>query len=206
MTIQDATGRIGPPGRRPRNILIAVDFTEMCAPAIDRAFALVRDDPDAELAAVTVAMPDGPHLAVDLGDVVKRLSESEALRFTDGWVKERLDALGVMESRGPRGLAVYVAAGDPVAEIVRVATDIHADLVVMGTHGRRGIRRLVLGSVAEGVVRRAQCDVLVVRQPETPIPGEDVPTLEGTLDEDLRDRRPGVGPALRLRTYRQFNR
>jgi nucleotide-binding universal stress UspA family protein len=57
--------------------------------------------------------------------------------------------------------------GEPVGEILRVADDRDADLIVMGTHGRRGLTRLVMGSVAELVVRRATCPVLTVR---TPVP------------------------------------
>jgi len=53
--------------------------------------------------------------------------------------------------------------GDPAAEIVCVATDTACDLIVMGTHGRRGIGRLLMGSVAENVMRHAPCPVLTVK-------------------------------------------
>jgi nucleotide-binding universal stress UspA family protein len=55
--------------------------------------------------------------------------------------------------------------GDSVAEILRVAQDINADLIVMGTHGRTGLARLLMGSVAEQVVRQASCPVLTVTAP-----------------------------------------
>lgn len=55
--------------------------------------------------------------------------------------------------------------GDPAIDIVRLAAERHADLIVMGTHGRRGIRRLIAGSVAEHVVRAAPCPVLTVKAP-----------------------------------------
>lgn len=55
--------------------------------------------------------------------------------------------------------------GDPVAEILRVAEESKCDLIVMGTHGRRGAARLLMGSVAEHVVRKAACPVLVVKTP-----------------------------------------
>jgi len=55
--------------------------------------------------------------------------------------------------------------GDPVTEILEVAEETGADLVVMGTHGRTGLGRLLMGSVAEHVVRRASCPVLTVRTP-----------------------------------------
>jgi nucleotide-binding universal stress UspA family protein len=49
--------------------------------------------------------------------------------------------------------------------ILRVAEEIHADLIVMGTHGRTGLGRLLMGSVAEQVVRRAPCPVLTMKAP-----------------------------------------
>ncbi|MFT4069380.1 universal stress protein [Paraburkholderia sp.] len=54
---------------------------------------------------------------------------------------------------------------DDVAQVIlRHAAQIHADLLVMGTHGRRGVRRLVIGSVAERVLRFSQCPVLLIRE------------------------------------------
>jgi nucleotide-binding universal stress UspA family protein len=71
-----------------------------------------------------------------------------------------------MQRDNVRGVAQVVEAdlcGDGIAQcILRVATEMHADVVVMGTHGRRGFQRLVLGSVAERFVRMACCPVLLV--------------------------------------------
>ena len=55
--------------------------------------------------------------------------------------------------------------GDPAGEIVRYGRDAGVDLIVMGTHGRTGVERLVLGSVAEKVLRDAACSVMVVKLP-----------------------------------------
>jgi nucleotide-binding universal stress UspA family protein len=55
--------------------------------------------------------------------------------------------------------------GDPAPEIINYAAGTSADLIVMGTHGRTGLERLLLGSVAEKVMREAQCSVLVVKLP-----------------------------------------
>lgn len=54
--------------------------------------------------------------------------------------------------------------GDPAVAIARLAEEEHADLIVMGTHGRTGLTRLLMGSVAEAVVRRAPCPVLTYKQ------------------------------------------
>jgi nucleotide-binding universal stress UspA family protein len=58
-----------------------------------------------------------------------------------------------------------VAHGDPVDEIVAIAQANQCDLIVMGTHGRTGLDRLLMGSVAEHVLRRAPCPVLTVKNP-----------------------------------------
>jgi nucleotide-binding universal stress UspA family protein len=56
--------------------------------------------------------------------------------------------------------------GDPAAEIARFAADAGIDVIVIGTHGRTGVDRLVMGSVAERVMREAPCSVLVVKLPK----------------------------------------
>ena len=54
--------------------------------------------------------------------------------------------------------------GDPAGEIVRIAGEEGAEMIVLGTHGRTGVTRMLMGSVAEAVVRRAPCPVLVYRE------------------------------------------
>jgi nucleotide-binding universal stress UspA family protein len=56
--------------------------------------------------------------------------------------------------------------GDPATEIVRYARDAGMDVIVMGTHGRTGVDRLLMGSVAEQVLRGAPCSVMVVKIPK----------------------------------------
>ena len=56
--------------------------------------------------------------------------------------------------------------GDPATEIIRYGQDAGIDLIVMGTHGRTGLERLLMGSVAEKVMREAKCSVLVVKLPK----------------------------------------
>lgn len=58
-----------------------------------------------------------------------------------------------------------LVVGDPAGEVVRVAEDEGVDLIVMGTHGRTGLRRLLMGSVAEAVLRRAPCPVFTLKEP-----------------------------------------
>jgi universal stress protein A len=67
---------------------------------------------------------------------------------------------------GAMGVTTHLLHGWAPDEITRFASEGGFDLIVMGTHGRRGIKHLVLGSVAERVVRMARCPVLTVRMPE----------------------------------------
>lgn len=84
----------------------------------------------------------------------------------------------------PPGVAVerYVTPGNPVEEIVRFVEEHHCDLIVMGTLGRTGLGRLLMGSVAEKILRKAPCAVLTVKAPimET-VPNEDEAALEAVI-------------------------
>lgn len=62
-------------------------------------------------------------------------------------------------------VAGHLLVGDPVEEILRLAGELRADLLVVGTHDYAGFDRLLLGSVAETLTRKAHCSVLVVRSP-----------------------------------------
>jgi len=59
-----------------------------------------------------------------------------------------------------------LASGDPASEIVRVAKDEGVNMIVMSSHGRTGLSRMLMGSVAEKVVRRAPCAVVTFKQPQ----------------------------------------
>lgn len=74
----------------------------------------------------------------------------------------------------PEGVTVEtrILHGSPYLEVVRLAAGEGADLVVMGTHGRSGLQHVLLGSVAEKVVRKSPCPVLVVRPAGSESPGE----------------------------------
>lgn len=78
--------------------------------------------------------------------------------------RERLDQLLTAEQRAKYRAQVALRLGSPFVEIVRYAREEQIDLVVLGTHGRGAIAHMLLGSVAERVVRKAPCPVLTVRQ------------------------------------------
>ena len=90
-------------------------------------------------------------------------------------------AVGPADSRG-----ASVGEGDPAEEILRLTEAQRCDLVVMGTHGKTGLGRLLTGSVAEEVLRKAVCPVLVVRTPLRAMPDQETTANPG----DIVDVRP----------------
>ena len=78
--------------------------------------------------------------------------------------RERLEALLTVEERQRYRATLALRSGSPFVEVVRYAREEHVDLIVLGTHGRGAIAHMLLGSVAERVVRKAHCPVLTVRQ------------------------------------------
>ncbi len=136
-------------------VLHATDFSDSARPAFQLACALARDY-GAALVLVHVVpparaffAPDGiaaPFFVGDMYDAQVRLS-----RLHPGDPSVKTD---------PR-----VLEGEPAEQILRAARDTHADVIVMGTHGASGLTRLLVGSVAESVMRKSPCPVLTVRAP-----------------------------------------
>jgi nucleotide-binding universal stress UspA family protein len=137
-----------------RKILHATDFSESSSFAFRLACALARDY-GARLVVLHVA--PSPMVAYAEGIFVPEPEVSH----------EELEAqLREMLPREPQIVVEHrLVEGDPASEIVQVAQEAHCDVIVIGTHGRRGLTRLLMGSVAEHVVRNASCPVLTVRQP-----------------------------------------
>ena len=106
----------------------------------------------------TYALPE--RYAVGSPEQLERIREG---CFEQDVALARRDAV----SAGAPRVETLVQRGDPLTEIVRAATDDSFDLIVMGTHGRTGLQRTLLGSITENVVRRAPCPVLTVRATET---------------------------------------
>jgi nucleotide-binding universal stress UspA family protein len=89
----------------------------------------------------------------------------------ENYLDHLLDKLCHMKPSEPEARVQHlVVEGDAATEILRVAGQVRCDLIVMGTHGRRGLGRLLLGSVAERVVRQASCPVMTVKAPQLPAP------------------------------------
>jgi universal stress protein A len=145
-----------------KNILVATDFSEVSEAAVLYARQLAH------------AFSATLHVLHVTGNVIAGAIGVEG--YTTDWIslqsevdraaRQHLDPLVTEEDR--RTLAaktIVLTSNSPAQSIVSYANDNHVDLVVVGTHGRGGMAHMLMGSVAERVVRTAPCPVLTVRQP-----------------------------------------
>ncbi|WP_434040829.1 MULTISPECIES: universal stress protein [Sorangium] len=131
---------------RPFNVLAAIDLSPASRGVLLRALWLANaEETGGEVHVVTVADRDA----------ATRLQELATSAVNEFAVPSRPAHV--------QRVVTHLLTGEPAREIVWLAAHIDADLIVMGTHGRTGVQRLVLGSVAERVVRTAGCPVCVVR-------------------------------------------
>jgi nucleotide-binding universal stress UspA family protein len=144
---------------RIRRILAPTDFSRCGEQAlVQAAFLALRHD--AELLALHV-------ITLFEGDPCRPSVElvSEVERRVEETIRERLDAVTApLRAQGARVVTASVRGVSAAPSIAGYAAANDADLIVCGTHGRRGVEHLILGSVAEEVIRRAPCPVLTVRE------------------------------------------
>ncbi|WP_164103930.1 universal stress protein [Candidatus Laterigemmans baculatus] len=136
-------------------VLCPVDFSPASEVAI-RVAVEEAERRDAQLDLLHVWTPQPAFLTDSMGAAVEIPPPLDDLRG-------QLDAIDIPlpADRVRR----HVAVGSAVDTIVDMSEDLHADLIVMGTHARHGLARWILGSVVEPVLRAAPCPVLVVRGP-----------------------------------------
>jgi nucleotide-binding universal stress UspA family protein len=145
--------------RRFRRILHPTDFSKASGPAFRRALALARQN-RAELRLVHVVIPR----ALVLEDSFMTAKTWQAITEADRRdAARRLRALSARAKNAGARARAALLQGIPFEQIVREARRRRADLVVMGTHGRTGVARFFLGSVASRVLALATCPVLTVR-------------------------------------------
>lgn len=148
-----------------RKILVAVDLLEGTQRVLETAYAIAAPL-DARLIVLSVAEPPTlPATPVPLGVPFPPPSPELDVARLQRHLGPELEALAKSNvfARTPNP-EFLVAEGLPDTEIVRAAAQLNVDLIVMGTHGRSGLKRMLLGSVAEKVVREAGCGVMVVRE------------------------------------------
>ena len=162
---------------KPQVLVAGIDFSLQGSKALSGALELASQRETSALHVVHVASPyeDGVRLKVPPGTenaerVDGRLIPAqEAATFTQDWVDEWLRAFAHQHGdKLPCPVKIHLAVGDPADEIRRIAIDTGADVICVASHGRKGLRRVLLGSIAEAIVRDAPCNVIVVRDKEVP--------------------------------------
>jgi nucleotide-binding universal stress UspA family protein len=139
-----------------RRILVPVDFSECSTNALTMAIELA-----VRFGAGLTLLHAQPLPTYTFPDGVMPLNPT-VLREMERSVQEELERLAGRAHLHQVPVRTQAGIGPPSDEIVRYAAEMRADLIVMGTHGRTGLRRALLGSVAEKVVRHAPCPVLTV--------------------------------------------
>jgi nucleotide-binding universal stress UspA family protein len=138
-----------------KKILFPTDFSTLSDAALDHATSLAKESG----ATLVILHVEEPPAAYGGGEMYYGIPDPDS------------DTLRIMLQKiAPRDPGIpceyHLVMGNPADEIVRQADQTGCDLIVMGTHGRTGLRRLLMGSVAEAVVRQAHCPVVTYRLPD----------------------------------------
>jgi nucleotide-binding universal stress UspA family protein len=160
-------------------IVVGLDFSELGERAVLDAIDLAKERGHGELHVIVVGDARGDDIVLPGSDepLSEEVAQEKARQSVEALVKR------YQEERGEVPLekvAVYVAPGSPAEQIVSLADAVNAEVVVVGTHGRTGAKRLFLGSVAEAVVRTAPCNVVVLK-PKDFLEGKPVPHIQPPL-------------------------
>ena len=137
---------------KKKSVLVPLDFSELSYSAIAPASEYVED-----LSALKVIHVLSPLHPADPAAMWDTLSNSDRMSKVRDFLREKLQAMGYDK------LQIEVSIGNPSAEIVKYAKETATELIVMPSHGHKGIGQLLLGSVAERVIRLSDCPVLILK-------------------------------------------
>ena len=173
-------------------IVVGIDYSPASDLALERALELAAARSRAEVHVVNVVRLYGGQALLDgsgeSSSGIESVTLADATNRVERYAEQRRQAFS--ESLDSVSVRTHLRLEAPAHEIAQLAADLEADLVVVGTQGRRGIARLLLGSVAEDVVRLAPCPVLVVRPKALP---EQLPRIEPPCPQCLETRRASSG-------------
>lgn len=140
-------------GFKKQSVVVPIDFSGGSVDAINTALEFV--DSHSQVHVVHVVLPlDNMSPGVVWGTID---DESRIKAVTDHFDE-------FLQNHGFTGVTTSVRVGNPGIEITEYATEVKADLIVIPSHGYHGVKRFLLGSVAERVLRHADCAVLVLRR------------------------------------------
>jgi phosphoglycerate kinase len=151
---------IAPVENRPRKILLPVDGSARSSEAAKKLGHLV-DAANAQITTLYVSKPAEPDAEDELMDEKTKRRRRIARQLEAERVL--ISANAPLARQGLVSHRQYVVDGDPTGEILRIADEIGADLIAMGSHGHTGLLHYFLGSVARKVLERARCPVMIVR-------------------------------------------
>ena len=134
-----------------KNILLATDGSPSCETAVDRAIELAKDQ-SASLTAVSVVYTNDEYIALAPGIVANLI----------GKAKEKLATIRQKSKEAGVEINTVIKEGEAYEAINTLAQNSNVDLIVMGSHGKKGLQRLLMGSVTERTIGYAACPVLVV--------------------------------------------
>jgi nucleotide-binding universal stress UspA family protein len=194
--------------RKPRafSIIVGVDYSEASTMAVKQAvrFAQTHEFSHIHVLHSVPGMPPLTHGTPDLmlaaitpGAVPRELLAQEMSHSLQSYVEKALSELSDADAGKKANIewTMHLRQSDPTQALIQLATDLEADLVVVGTHGGGWLSHFLLGSVAEGVVRRAPCPVLVVR-PAGATSAAKGPQIEPLCPDCLRTRQATEGAVL----------
>lgn len=144
-------------------LLVALDFSDCSREALRAALIIAERTAPMEMVVLTVLEPLDEEEAQSEGALREVEQTIQALHEM---VQTELAARGGTMPAGAN-VQYTTARGNPAEQIIQQARAYHVDVIVMGTHGRTGLDRLIAGSVAEKVVRHAPCSVLTVKPKKT---------------------------------------
>lgn len=146
--------------------VVAIDYSVEAERALYAGFELIQSR-GATLHVLAVAEGEGPPLPHELTDDAKRRFLEEAHATLERYVSERIDGLASAGAVIERDrVRTAVDFGEPGERILALAEALDADLIIIGPRGKTGMERLLMGSVADQVLRQARCSVLVARARE----------------------------------------
>ena len=194
------------PTEKPYVIVVAVDYSEEGNLALERAFELGGEKPAAEVHVINVLPVYQSGFAEGTGSLIGSLpSIKDAGEQLRTYVETRLDLFRKEhpDTRiGSDNVRAHQRLEVPSEEIAQLAVDVEADLVIVGTHSRRGLARMILGSVAEATVRLAPCPVLVMKPKTAPPEG---PTIQPPCPRCLETRRASGGKEYWCEQHREHH-
>lgn len=145
--------------KRIRRVLYASDFSAASRRALTTAIAIAN----ALDATLTIVYVMAPLVATVPEQYLDAVTLDQLNKQARQWSARQLNRLADTARRAGVRARTLLREGDPVDQIVRASRSARADLIVVGTHGRRGLPKFFLGSVAERVVAMAPCPVVTVR-------------------------------------------